>query len=114
MILQLCKNYSKQEVNQEQVPMNFHSQSTILLKFLGLDGVIRRYDLCMQEGKGFWGPQMSHELLWYVSSGAFPRGDLCGKKDWTRGLSRLSLLSVLYETGTVWSTGSGLHSLSTC
>lgn len=51
MILQLCKNYSKQEVNQEQVPMNLHSQNTILLKFLGLDGMIRRYDLCMQEGK---------------------------------------------------------------
>lgn len=42
MILQLRKNYSKQEVNQEQVPMNFHSESTILLTFSGLDGMIRR------------------------------------------------------------------------
>lgn len=120
LILQLCKNYSKQEVNQEQVPMIFHSQSTILLKFLGLDGMIRRYDL--RRKKKILGPQMSHELLWYpmishiswASTDAFPRGDLCGKKDWTRGLSRLSLRSALYEIGTERSTLSGLHSLFTC
>lgn len=64
VILQLCKNYSKQEVNQEQVPMNFHSQSTILLKFLELDGMIRRYDLCMQEGRAsLGGPNVSWAVV---------------------------------------------------
>lgn len=68
----------------------------------------------MQEGKDSLGARMSHGLLWHISTDAVPRGEpLCGEEGWTRSLSRLSILSALYGTMTVWSVGSELHSLFT-
>lgn len=71
-----------------------------------------RIYVCRRE-KLLWRAPMSHELLWYTSTDACPRGDLCGKETRTRGLSSLRLLSALSERGAVWSSGPRLYSLST-
>lgn len=39
----------------------------------------------MEEGKGFFGPQMSHELLWYTSM--LSQGETCVERRTEQGAS---------------------------